>query len=257
MDDEGLVTAALPDTLARLRAEGTSVAFLYTIPSFQNPSGITMSGRRRQALARLAREEKLWIVEDDVYRDLCYEGSLPPSLFELAQGRNVLRLGSFSKILAPGLRLGWVLGEADAVARLARSGLRRSAGGANPFMTYAVAEFCRRGHLEPHVADLLPLYRRRRDAFLAALDATMPPDVAWTRPQGGFFVWLTLPEPLTAGELLEAVRPSGITFPRGEAFFATGGGERNIRLAFSYVSPDDFLRGMEILAEAIRSAGRS
>jgi len=253
LDDEGLVTEALGDTLARLRAEGTGVAFLYTIPSFQNPSGVTMSGARRQALAELARAEKLLIVEDDVYRDLCYEGTLPPSLFELAQGRGVLRLGSFSKILAPGLRLGWVLAEPDAAARLAGSGLRRSAGGANPFMAYAVAEFCRAGHLEPHVAGLLPLYRSRRDAMLEALDAAMPSGVTWTRPRGGFFVWLTLPEPLTAGEVLASVRPRGITFPIGEAFFATGGGEHSIRLAFSYVSPDAFPRGMDILGQAIRA----
>ena len=255
MDDQGLVTSALASTLARLRGEGSTIAFLYTIPTFQNPSGVTMSGARRRALAALARDEKLLIVEDDVYRDLCYGTTLPPSLFELAQGQGVLRLGSFSKILAPGLRLGWVLAEPDAVARLAGSGLRRSAGGANPFTAYAVAEFCRAGHLEPHVAGLLPLYRSRRDAMLAALDATMPSGVTWTRPSGGFFVWLTLPEPLSAGDLLSSVRPRGVTFPSGEAFFATGGGWRCLRLAFSYVSPDDFPRGMEILGQAIRAAG--
>ena len=253
LDDQGLVTGALGETLARLRAEGTDVAFLYTIPSFQNPSGVTMSGARRQDLAALARAEKLWIVEDDVYRDLCYEGTLPRSLYELAKGKGVLRLGSFSKILAPGVRLGWVLAEPDAVARLAGSGVRRSAGGANPFTAYTVAEFCRAGHLEPHVARLVAIYRSRRDAMLEALDATMPSGVAWTRPSGGFFVWLTLPEPLTAGELLASVRSRGITFPTGEAFFATGGGERCLRLAFSYVNPDDFPRGMQLLGQAIRS----
>jgi len=253
LDEEGLVVEALAERLRRLRAEGAHVAFLYTIPTFQNPSGVTMSMARRQALTALARAEKLWIVEDDVYRDLCYEGTVPPSLFELAGGEGVLRLGSFSKTLAPGLRLGWVLAEPEAVARLTSSGLRRSAGGANPFTAYIVAEFCRAGHLEPHVARLVARYRARRDAMLDALAATMPPGVTWTRPRGGFFVWLTLPEPLTAREVLAAAEARGITFPLGELFFVEGGGERNIRLPFSYISPADIARGMDILGQAIRA----
>jgi DNA-binding transcriptional MocR family regulator len=229
LDDEGIMVETLAGKLRQLRTENTDVAFLYTIPTFQNPSGVTMTAARRHALAALARDEKLWIVEDDVYRDLCYEGTVPPSLFELTGGRGVLRLGSFSKTLAPGLRLGWVLAEPGAVTRLANSGLRQSAGGANPFTAYVVAEFCRAGHLEPHVG------------------------ITWTRPRGGFFVWLTLPEPLTAREVLAAAQARGITFPTGEPFFAEGGGERNIRLPFSYVSPADIARGMDILGRAIRA----
>ncbi|MDH7486976.1 MAG: PLP-dependent aminotransferase family protein [Anaerolineae bacterium] len=256
LDDEGLIVDALAERLHALRAEGTPVAFLYTIPTFQNPSGVTMSAARRQALVTLAQTEKLWLVEDDVYRDLCYEGTVPPSLFELAGGQSVLRLGSFSKTLAPGLRLGWVLAEPPAIARLADSGLHRSAGGANPFTAYVVAEFCRAGHLEPHVARLVARYRARRDAMLEALAATMPPGVTWTRPRGGFFVWLTLPEPLTAREVLAAAEARGITFPPGEPFFAEGGGERHIRLPFSYVDTPDIFRGMDILGQAIRAVSR-
>jgi len=254
LDEEGLIVDALAERLERLRAEGKHIAFLYTIPTFQNPSGVTMSVARRRALAELARAEELWIVEDDVYRELCYEGTVPPSLFQLMNGRSVLRLGSFSKTLAPGLRLGWVLAEPKAIARLADSGLRHSAGGANPFTAHVVAEFCRAGYLEPHVAGLVARYRARRDAMLDALAATMPPGVTWTRPQGGFFVWLTLPEPLMARDVLAAARERGITFPPGEPFFAEGGGERNIRLPFSYVSPADIFRGMDILGQAIRAA---
>jgi DNA-binding transcriptional MocR family regulator len=255
LDEEGLIDGALAETLSRLRAQDTRVAFLYTIPSFQNPSGVTMSPARRQALAALARAEQLWIVEDDVYRDLCYEGSVPPSLFEMMAGRGVLRLGSFSKTLAPGLRLGWVLAEPEAVSRLAGSGLRRSAGGANPFIAYVIAEYCRAGHFEPHLARLVGLYRTRRDAMLEALATTMPPDVTWTRPHGGFFVWVTLPESSTSRSVLAAAQARGITFPPGDPFFATGGGEHNIRLPFSYISPADIARGMDILGEAIRATG--
>jgi 2-aminoadipate transaminase len=253
LDDEGLLVDALDDTLLRLRQEDAHVAFLYTIPTFQNPSGVTMSFERRRALAALARREALWIVEDDVYRDLCYEGTVPPSLWVLAGCRRVLRLGSFSKTLAPGLRLGWVLAEPEAVARMANSGLRRSAGGANPFTAYAVAEFCRAGYMAPHVKGLVERYRARRHAMLEALHVNMPLGVTWTRPRGGFFVWLTLPPPLTSGAVRTVAEELGITFPTGEPFFATGGGESNIRLPFSYIGPADIARGMRILAQAIRS----
>jgi 2-aminoadipate transaminase len=253
MDEEGLISEALAETLSQLRAQDSHVAFLYTIPSFQNPSGVTMSRARRRSLAALAQAEGLRIVEDDVYRDLCYESTVPPSLFEMMEGQGVLRLGSFSKTLAPGLRLGWTLAEPEAVSQMAQSGLRRSAGGANPFTAYVVAEFCRGGHLQPHITRLVALYRSRRDAMLEALVTTMPPGVTWTRPLGGFFVWLTLPEPLPANAVLAAAQARGIAFPTGEPFFATGGGECNIRLAFSYVSPADIARGMEILGEAIRA----
>jgi DNA-binding transcriptional MocR family regulator len=253
LDQEGLNVGALDEAISRLRSQQTRIAFLYTIPSFQNPSGVTMSPARRLAVAALAREEQLWIVEDDVYRDLCYEGSVPPSLYEMMEGQGVLRLGSFSKTLAPGLRLGWIVAGPVSVSRLASSGLRRSAGGANPFTAYVVAEFSRAGCLEPHVARLVRLYRARRDAMLEALQTAMPPGVTWTRPQGGFFVWLTLPQSVSARAVLTAAKARGMSFPSGAPFFATGGGEHNIRLPFSYITPPDIARGMDILGQAIRA----
>lgn len=253
MDDEGISIDALAQVLTELGGANTRPAFLYTIPTFQNPSGVTMSAQRRRDLVALAQGEALWLVEDDVYRDLCYEGTVPPSLYELAGGMGVLRLGSFSKTLAPGLRLGWVLSEPEAVNRLASSGLRRSAGGANPFTAYVVGQFCRDGHLGPHIARLVTRYKARRDAMLAALAASMPDGVSWTRPRGGFFVWLTLPEPLTGQLVLSEAQRRGITFPPGEPFFAGEGGERHIRLPFSYVSAADIEWGVDMLAQTIRA----
>jgi len=253
LDDEGIDVQKLESTLLRLPRSGAKVAFLYAIPTFQNPSGVTMSLRRRKDLVTLAGKHDLWLVEDDVYRDLCFEGTVPPSLFELANGKSVLRLGSFSKILAPGLRLGWVIAESAAITRLAGAGLRLSAGGANPFAAYAVAEFCRAGHLEQHIRKLVDVYRARRDALLNVLARSMPPGVTWSTPQGGFFVWLTLPELLNADQVAQAALQHHVRFLPGDAFFADGGATHNIRLPFSYLQPEDIERGLHVLAEVIRS----
>jgi len=252
LDDQGLVVEALAERLEALRRAGRRVAFLYTIPTFQNPAGVTLTAKRREALVELAARRGLLLVEDDVYRDLCYEGRVPPSLFELAGGRGVIRLGSFSKILAPGLRLGWIIAEAEVIQRIAGCGLKGNEGGANPFVAHVVAAFCREGWLEPHIARLVARYRARRDALLAALEREMPQGVSWTRPAGGFFVWLTLPQPLEAEAVLAAATERGVVFVPGTRFFAEGGGRRNLRLPFSFLPEARMEEGVRILAEVIR-----
>jgi DNA-binding transcriptional MocR family regulator len=224
------------------------------VPTFQNPSGVTLSAERRPALLELARQYDLKIVEDDVYRDLAYEGPPPPSLFALdaqEHGNTVIRLCSFSKILAPGLRLGWITASPDDAERLIGNGLYTSGGGANPFVAFVTAVFCQKGWLEPHIARLVAAYHRRRDVLLAALEASMPESVRWTRPVGGFFVWMTLPEPLHAQDVLEQAQRRDITFPTGESFFAEGGGERHIRLPFSFIAPPEMEEGIHTLADII------
>ena len=255
IDNRGLVVEALAERLDALSLIGQRMAFLYTIPTFQNPAGVTMTAERREALVELAAERGLLLVEDDVYRDLCFEGRVPPSLFELAGGRGVIRLGSFSKILAAGLRLGWIIAEADVIQRIVGCGLKGNEGGANPFVAHVVAAFCQEGWLEPHIAQLVARYRARRDALLAALEQEMPDGVGWTRPAGGFFVWLTLPEPLEAEAVLAASRERGVLFTPGVRFFAQaseGGGRRNLRLPFSFLSEAQMAEGVRVLAEVIR-----
>jgi 2-aminoadipate transaminase len=258
MDDQGLLVEALAKRLEALNRAGRRVVFLYTIPTFQNPAGITLTAERREALVDLATEQGLLLVEDDVYRDLCYEGRVPPSLFELAGGRGVIRLGSFSKILAPGLRLGWIIAPAEVIQRIVSCGLKGNEGGANPFVAHVVAAFCQEGWLEPHIAQLVARYRARRDALLAALEREMPEGVRWTRPAGGFFVWLTLPQPLEAEAVLAEARERGVVFVPGVRFFAEaseGGGRRNLRLPFSVLSEAQMAEGVKILAEVIRGQG--
>lgn len=255
MDDQGLVVEALAERLEALSQAGRRVAFLYTIPTFQNPAGITLTAERREALVELAAEQGLLLVEDDVYRDLCYEGRVPPSLFELAGGRGVIRLGSFSKILAAGLRLGWIIAEPEVIQRIVNCGLKGNEGGANPFVAHVVAAFCQEGWLEPHIAQLVARYRARRDALLAALERKMPDGVRWTHPAGGFFIWLALPEPLEAEAVLAVARERGVLFAPGVRFFAEaseGGGRRNLRLPFSFLSEAQMAEGVRVLTEVIR-----
>jgi 2-aminoadipate transaminase len=252
LDDDGLDVDALRERLDRLVGAGERPVLLYTIPCFQNPSGVTMSENRRRALLEVAYRHRLHIVEDDAYRDL-YFGDPPPLSLQALDSRGVvIRLGSFSKILAPGLRLGWAVGSAGNISRMAGCGLTTSAGGANPFVAYTVAAFCEQGWLEPHMDRLRQNYRERRDILLAALEAHMSSGIgwklAWTRPGGGFFVWLTLPPSLKARTVLREAEGRGVTFLIGEPFYAEGGGERYIRLPFSYVDRPDLERGVAIIA---------
>ncbi|MBV9230104.1 MAG: PLP-dependent aminotransferase family protein, partial [Chloroflexi bacterium] len=187
MDDDGLITSALEKQLAELHASGKSPRMLYTIPNFHNPTGRTLSEVRRLELIRLARYYGFLIVEDDVYHDLPFEGVVPPSLYALANGEQVVSIGSFSKTLAPGLRLGWLLGSEDAIRPCLSCGTTQMGGGANPFTAHMVAEYCRRGYWEKHIAYVRSLYKTRRDIALSALEQYMPSDVKWTHPAGGFF----------------------------------------------------------------------
>jgi 2-aminoadipate transaminase len=251
IDDDGMIVEALAEQLASLQREGKPPRLLYTIPNFQNPSGVTLTAARQEAVLDLAREHGFLVVEDDVYRDLAFEGEVLPGFYALSGGQGVLRIGSFSKIMAPGLRLGWLIAAPEHIQRCVNCGTSQMGGGANPFTAHVVAEYCRVGHLEPHIARLRQVYRRRRDVTLAALERHMPPGVTWTRPRGGFFVWLTLPEGISVGPLQEAARQRGVLFVPGTGFFVGGGGQRNLRLAFSFVPPDEIERGVVILAQAI------
>lgn len=252
MDSDGLIIEVLAAQLAALRREGKPPQLLYTIPNFQNPSGVTLTRARRKAVLRLACEHGFLIVEDDVYRDLAFEGEVPPSFYALAEGQRVLRIGSFSKIMAAGLRLGWLIAAPEHIQRCINCGVMQMGGGANPLVAHIVAQYCHAGYLEPHVVQLQQVYRHRRDVTLAALKRYMPLGVTWTHPRGGFFVWLTLPKGMSISLLREAARRHGVLFVPGSDFFATGGGERNLRLAFSFVPPDEIEQGVEILAQGIR-----
>ncbi len=253
VDEDGMNMTMLNLRLKDLRAQGVKPAFIYTIPTFQNPSGITLSEKRRRELINIAKEEDLIIIEDDVYFDLAYEETKIPTLFSLDEGERVIRFGSFSKLIAPGLRLGWILGPEGIIKRLIRSGLRSMGGGANPLSAVAMAGYCRKGQLEPHIVLLKQVYRKRRDVLLAALENSMPVGVSWTKPGGGFFVWITLPQGLQSEDVKRAAREKKIYLLAGDPFFADLQNSQHLRLSFSYLPPDKIREGTVKLAEILKS----
>lgn len=256
MDSGGLQVDALAAQLEALARRGERARMLYTIPNFQNPSGVTLVAERRPAILELARRFDLLVIEDDVYRDLSYGETVPVSIFALDSGQRALRIGSFSKILAPGVRLGWLMGPRGLIQRLIESGFRCMGGGANPLMANILAEYCGTGLLDDHVARLRDVYRQRRDSTLAALATHMPAQVQWTQPAGGVFVWIRLPEPLRAAEVVEQAEGEGLMIPAGDPFFAEAPTGQYLRLAFSYVAPDKIDQGVHLLARVVTDALR-
>jgi 2-aminoadipate transaminase len=254
MDEDGLIPGALEKQVAQLHTRGTFPSMLYTVPNFHNPTGRTLSEARRIEIIRLARRYNFLIVEDDVYRDLSFEGEVPASFYALASGKQVLSIGSFSKTLAPGLRLGWLLGSEKDIQHCVNSGTTQMGGGANPFMAHMIAEHCRSGAWEKHILSLQSLYKMRRDRALSALERYMPADVKWTHPAGGFFIWLSLPEQVFAQEVKRLALQQGVLLAAGEGFFAhPADGEHHLRLAYSCAAPGDIDAGIRILAQVINS----
>ncbi|HET8893084.1 MAG TPA: PLP-dependent aminotransferase family protein [Gaiellaceae bacterium] len=247
MDDDGLQ----PEALEQALAAGEKPAFLYTIATFQNPSGRTLSAERRARVVEIARAHELLVLEDDPYGLVRYEGEALPTMFELDGGTTVAYASSFSKTIAPGVRVGYFVLPADLAAQI--EALAVSTYISPPFMTQAtVHEFLRRGNFEPNLGRVQGLLRVRRDAMLEALEEQMPDGAIWSRPQGGYFVWLDLPH--AAPELARA-EEAGVTFVRGQDFFAGGrGGESSLRLAFSFVSPDEIAEGVARLALVLQGA---
>nr|WP_296064079.1 PLP-dependent aminotransferase family protein [uncultured Actinoplanes sp.] len=231
-------------TLIRmLRAGGRTVPMLYLVPTFGNPTGTSLSDDRRRALIELARAENLTIVEDDTYRELVYDPPAPVSLWRLAGGSPVVRLGSFAKTVAPGLRLGWINAAPPLIGRLARLGYVDSGGGVNHSVAMAMAAFGSSGDYEQHVAAVRDHYRTQRDALAGALGVTAP--------AGGWFLWLPLPDGVTAGDLLPVAEAKGVSFVPGPRFFVDGGGADRVRLSFSHLAPGDLRRAAGILRDAI------
>lgn len=250
-DDDGIDPAALGTLVASLRARGRRVAVLYLVPTFGNPTGRSLSGERRRDLARMACRAGLTIVEDDTYRELCYHGSAPESLWRLAEGETVIRIGSFSKTVAPGLRLGWINADTGIVRRLTSLGYIDSGGGVNHATALAMATFGASGGYDRHLARVQRAYKARRDVLVHTLRSALP-GLEVPSPAGGWFLWIPLPEGITATELLPVAERRGVSFVAGPQFYPDGrGGEQHIRLSFSFLTVPELAEAARRLAAAV------
>jgi 2-aminoadipate transaminase len=251
VDDEGIVTDAVRERLEALRRQGRRCKLIYTIVNFQNPAGPSQSLRRRHELVALAHEYDTLVVEDDAYGELRFEGETLPPLFALDHGGRVIRAGTLSKILGAGVRIGWLCAPRPMIA--AFQGFLFG-GGVNPFMS-RVATYYLREHLESHVQLLIGVYRAKRDAMLKGLHELLgQTDARINRPEGGFFLWLKLPTGTDQRRLATLAAESGVQYTPGPGFYANGGGQDFIRLAFSYESPEKCYEGARLMGQAIVGA---
>jgi len=252
IDEEGLIPEALRQAALACRAAGRRVKFCYTIPNFSNPSGVTQSVERRQALLAVAEEVDLLLVEDNPYGLLCLDHDPLPALRAFEADR-VIYLGSFSKTLAPGFRIGWALAPHPVKDKLV---LAQEAATLCPpvFSQFLISEYLERWDWLGQIERFRVMYRARRQALLDGLDEHMPPGVTWTRPAGGFFVWLTLPEGLDSQSLLAQAVTNRVAYVPGTGFYADGLGTRNMRLSFCFPPPDAITEGTRRLGEVIADA---
>jgi 2-aminoadipate transaminase len=248
VDDDGMRT----DVLARQLADGLRPKILYTIPDFQNPTGLTMSAPRRTELIELARRYGFLIVEDVAYRELGFEHAPPPSLWSMAPDV-VLQAGTFSKIFCPGARLGWAAGPAQIISRLvvAKQNSDQCSGALGQRM---LEEYGRGGHMERQLVASRALYARRAALMSQALAAHMPDGVTWTTPEGGFYIWLTAPDGVDTVALSAAARGRKVAYVPGRPFYPGDNGSPQIRLAYSRVADDLIDEGIRRISEVLRTA---
>ena len=249
-DAEGMRVDLLPGILDRAAAEGHRVKFVYAIVNFQNPSGATLSASRRKALLELAKERDLILFEDDPYGHLRYDGVSDPTIFSQDDEGRVVYACSFSKILAPGSRVAWMVGDPELIRRMVM--MKQG----NDLCTSVVAqalvyEYCNLGHLEGFLPKILKHYSVKRDGMAEAFRKHLPAEAEYHIPAGGFFFWMRLPGVDTKELFLKAV-DRGVAFVTGPSFFANGGGEDCLRLCFSFAQPEELEEGAVRLAEAIR-----
>jgi len=250
MDADGMRVDLLEDTLDRLDRDGRRPKFIYTVPSFQNPAGVTMSAPRRQRLVEVAHERELLILEDNPYGLLRYEGDPPTPLLSLDGGIYVMYLGTFSKILSPGIRLGWVVAPPPVLEKI-NLGKQAADLCTSTLSQLMVQAYFAEGRWRDYVESLTEIYRARRDTMLDALADHFPPQAEWTRPSGGLFIWATLPDFIDTTDLLARALHENVAFVPGEAAFLDGRGRSSMRLNFSGSDEDAIREGIRRIGEVV------
>ena len=251
--NEGMDIERVEEILREYREKEEKVKFIYVVPDFQNPSGVTMTLERREKLLSLCYEYGTIVVEDSPYRDLIFEGEPFPMVGAMDKKGYAFSLHTFSKILSPGFRMGWIIANNAIMDKLVMAKQPADLC-TTPFGQSVIYEFCRRGLLKPHIEKIVKLYRKKRDIMLSALETYMPQeaDISWTRPQGGLFLWMTLPEHLDADEIFPKAVEKKVAYVMGSAFHFDRSGKNTLRLNFSYPSEEQIDEGIKRLADLFK-----
>lgn len=251
LDDNGLDIDRMNKAIEDLDKEGRKPRFIYVIPDFQNPSGVTMSLARRKELIGIAREREIPIIEDSPYRELSFTGEILPSLWTLAGGKGVVMMKTFSKVLFPGMRIGWLVGDPALIDKIIL--LKQSVDLCTPSFTQLIlAEYLRRGKMKDSIEKAIECYRPKLEAMLGALDKYMPDGVRWSKPTGGMFLWLVLPERIDAKEIFMTAIEHNVAYVIGRPFYCDHTGANTMRLNYSFPSIEQIDTGIAHLADAIR-----
>ncbi len=251
MDEDGMRIDVLEAELARLEGEGRRPKFIYTVPNFQNPAGVTLSLERRERLVALARERELLVLEDNPYGLLRFEGEPLPTLRSLDGGEYVIYLGTFSKILSAGLRLGWAAAPRPVLAKM-NLGKQAADLCTSSLTQHFVQGYFEDGDWRRYLADLVGIYRRRRDVMLEALEEHLPAEATWTRPAGGLFIWATLPDYIDTTDLLARGLRDNVAFVPGRAAFLDGRGGSSMRLNYSGVDEAGIREGVRRIGKVVQ-----
>ena len=251
-DHDGVLVDDLKAKLDLLKQQGKPCKFIYLVPDFQNPTGTTIPQDRREQILALAKEYNTFILEDSPYRQVRFEGTAPRTFYELDGGQgNVITLFTFSKIFVPGFRLGFIVGPADVIRKfvILKQAMDLCS---SPTLQLATAEFLRRGLLQNHIKRMIEVYRQKRDLMIKTLQECMPEGVSWTHPQGGLFLWLTLPKHMDATQLLPKAIENKVAYVAGVDFYPDGNVFNDLRLNFSYSTPQQMVEGLKRLAQTIK-----
>jgi 2-aminoadipate transaminase len=250
MDSEGMRVDLLEETLDRLAREGRTPKFVYTVPTFQNPGGVTLSAPRRRRLVEIAHERELLVLEDNPYGLLRYEGEAQPPLYKLDGGVYVMYLGTFSKILSPGIRLGWVAAPPPVLEKI-NTGKQAVDLCTSTLSQLMVQAYFEQRRWRQYVESLVGIYRRRRDAMLSALEDHFPPQAEWTAPGGGLFIWATLPDFIDTTDLLARALRDNVAFVPGRGAYLDGRGHASMRLNFSSSDEAEIREGIRRVGKVI------
>ena len=250
-DEHGMDPKLLEAKLAELAAKGEQVKFMYIIPDFQNPSGVTMPEFRRKEIIEIAHKYHVLIVEDSPYRELRFEGEAQPTIYQLDKEGTTITLGTFSKIFVPGFRIGWVIADPKIIDKFVTT--KQSVDLCTPpFVQRIAARYMEKGLFSTKLGDIIKLYKHKKDLMMDSFEKYLPEGVKWTNPEGGLFLFVYLPEHMDAEKLFKIAIANKVAFVLGTVFYCDGSGKNTLRINFSYCSDEQIVEGVKRLGQAIR-----